>query len=352
MTPGARRRVLVTDGGTGQGRSALAAVRALAMGGYEPWVTRSGSHSLAASSRWCAGAVDVPPVGDRERYADAVSEARGRHDVVAVVPASDSSLLALGAPVGHLVDKAQLAASADAAGFTPAPTTTYSSGREVQDAIRQDRVALPIVVKPVVSTAPARRITTHAGAAGLEELEGSLVVQPEVTGQLRAMSAVVIGGEAVAAVSQVALRTWPVDCGTSSAAVTVAVDEDTVAKLVTLAGPFEGVIQAQWVGDHLVDVNPRVYGSLPLAVAAGANLVAIWCDVLQGIPVPTVRARPGVHYRWLEGDLRNAVARLRGGAGVGTVLREMRPRAGSAHSVESLRDPRPLIARARYALAR
>jgi hypothetical protein len=88
-------------------------------------------------------------------------------------------------------------------------------------------------------------------------------------------------------------------------------------------------------------------------VAAGVNLVALYCDLMRGVEIAEVRARPGHFYRWLEADLRHVAAAL--GAGrmsVWSAARKLTPRLGTAHSTESLSDPGPLAARLIYSLGR
>src|SRR5688572_32880972 len=91
--------VLITDAGVGQVRSTLAAVRAAAAAGYRPAVTVSPDRpSLAASSRFCARRVALPPLSSSmssSRFAQALSvELRG-WPYVAVLPTSDAALVAL-----------------------------------------------------------------------------------------------------------------------------------------------------------------------------------------------------------------------------------------------------------------
>jgi predicted ATP-grasp superfamily ATP-dependent carboligase len=95
-----------------------------------------------------------------------------------------------------------------------------------------------------------------------------------------------------------------------------------------------------------IDFNPRVYGSLALALAAGVNLPAIWCDWLLGRD--TARApspRRNVLYRREDSELRNAAAALRG-RGLRSAVEILRPRRNVAHAYYSLRDPLPAVARA------
>jgi hypothetical protein len=54
--------VLVSEGGYGASRAAVAAVRALAGAGYRAAVTETNGRSLAGASRACARRVTVPRV--------------------------------------------------------------------------------------------------------------------------------------------------------------------------------------------------------------------------------------------------------------------------------------------------
>lgn len=86
---------------------------------------------------------------------------------------------------------------------------------------------------------------------------------------------------------------------------------------------YWGLAQLQFIdgarGPELIDINPRFYGTLPLACAAGVNLPAAWHAVTLDEPVPpAVSYRVGVTYRWLEADISAALqgvhGRLRAGA--------------------------------------
>jgi hypothetical protein len=336
--------VLVTDHVDGRSRSAVAAVRAAAAAGYQPAVTGSGGRSAAATSRYCAAIVPVPRPGE-PGYPAAVEEELAARDYATVLPASDAALVALGRPGAALVDKSVLPARAAAAGLRMPETIEFADTAAL--AAAADGLPYPVVVKPAVKSSPgtvARRIDSPAALIALAAgLDGPAVVQPFRDGAMRAVCGVVHDGELRAVVHQDYLRIWPPDCGVASAAVTVAPDHELESRLLPLLAGHDGVFQLQLVGDLLIDVNPRVYGSLPLAVAAGANLPAIAAAAAQDRGGALVRGRAGVRYRWLEGDLRNAVRDLRSGSVAG--LRALRPRRGTAHSVESLRDPGPVLSR-------
>jgi len=347
----AGRLVLVTDGGNGQGRSALAAVRALARGGWAPVVTTSGRWSLAAASRSTTAAVRLP--ADPDRYACALrAEARsGRY--AAVVAASDLAVRSLGLPVARLLDKDVLAAEAGRAGLPSAPGQLYGSWAEVLD----DAASLPfpVVVKPVRSTATAQAFRSAAELRCATARQGPVLVQRFIDEPMTAVCGLRHGGRLVAVAHQRYLRTWPVPCGTACAAVTAAPDPELEERLEHLLRGHDGVFQAQLAGGHLLDLNPRAYGSLPLAVAAGVNLVALDCELRTGGACwrGVRRGRVGVRYRWIEGDVRHVARGLRAGAmGWTDAVRALRPHRGTAHSVLALADPGPGLARAAFVLAR
>lgn len=339
--------VLVSDHVDGRSRSAVAAVRALGAAGYRVVVTVSGGRSAAASSRSCSGVLRVPGV-DSPDFAAVVRQHLEEHPGAAVVPASDAVLVALGMPGAGLVDKAQLEERAGVAGLPVPPTRTFDSPG---DLLADDDLQFPLVVKAAVKTRPtevARRVDSRPDLQAVADaLRGPLVVQPFATGTMRAVCGVVADGRLLAAVHQSYVRIWPPGCGTASAAVTTDPDLDLEDRLPRLLEGHEGVFQVQLIGDQVIDVNPRVYGSLPLAVAAGANLPAIACAAASRRPGSgIVRGRPGVRYRWLEGDVRRiAHDRRAGTTSWAEAARALAPRRGTAHSVESLRDPGPVVAR-------
>jgi hypothetical protein len=149
------------------------------------------------------------------------------------------------------------------------------------------------------------------------------------------------------------LRVWPAPCGTIAAAETVPSDGDLEERLATLFGAYEGLFHVDLSGPYLLDVNPRIHASLPVAAAAGVDLVPLYCDVLRGARREPVRGRPGLFFRWLEGDARSVLWNLRRRQiRPLPALRALAPRRGAVHSYGSLRDPGPAIARMRFAVRR
>ncbi len=341
------RTVLVADDGDLMGRSALSAVRALGLAGHRPVVTVAGHATLASSSRWCAGTVTVPG-GDAAGWLRAVEAATIEADVSLTLPSSDGAVVSLGLPGAALVDKRNVRAKAAAAGLRVPEEQVFDDRMALEHA---DGLPYPIVVKPAVRLGPSAPNAVRVdGPGGIERIVTGqpLVVQPFLTGAMHACGGLVIGGRLVAAVHQRYERIWPPECGVSSAAVTIDPDAELEERILELVRGHEGIVQVQLVDGHVIDVNPRAYGSLPLAVRAGVNLPALWCSMLDRDSAPSnpVRARVGVHYRWLDADLRAVWRLVRSGSmPLPAAFRALAPRGDTAHSVEDWRDPKPSFVR-------
>jgi hypothetical protein len=337
------RWVLVSDGGSGSSRDAVAAIRGVAYAGYRAAATVNSRSPLTAPSRYAGRRVLAPPATS-PAFPEAIRSELQAWPYLTVLPASEPALLALGGVPRHLVDKVELSRAAQAAGLSVPPSQAFGSSEELLDAA--DRLPYPVVVKPTIRRYWAFRADSpDQVTAGVVE-DGPVLVQPYVEEPIGAVAGVMWGGALMAASHERWLRIWPLDCGLATSAVTVDPDTEIEHKLVRLLEGYEGLFCAQFVGKHLIDLNLRIHSSHPLAVAAGANLVGTYCDLLEGRDVVPRRAHPGRSYRWVEGDLRHAFAALRQGRmELSGAIRALMPRAGTAHSVESLKDPAPMVVR-------
>jgi hypothetical protein len=350
--PGSRDRwVLVTDGGGGGGRDCISAVRALAAGGYRPAVTVSGRPGVLRISRFAQRRVLTPSAADPD-FRRVVKEELARGSYVAVVPASEEAAVALGMAPPELGDKVLLNREAERAGIPVPPTRVFDSALELVEAANE--IDFPAVVKPATRTFSAFLATDPQDLSRRIEDKGPVVVQPFVGEPMRAVSGIVWDGEMPAAVHERWLRVWPWRCGLASAAETVRADHGLEERLLDLMKSYpRGLFVAQFAGDRLIDLNLRVASSHPLALRAGVNLLSLYCDLVRGVRFGAKRAQPGFFFRWLEGDLRHLARSVRERElSPLAALAALRPRLGAAHSIESLRDPGPMVARMRYAVGR
>ncbi|MEU4511059.1 ATP-grasp domain-containing protein [Nonomuraea wenchangensis] len=371
-------RALIVE--TGFSRGALAAVRSLAAAGWEVGVGAPTGAGLACSSRHRRRRHLVPAAHeDRDAFLAAVRRAVHDHGYDVVFGAGEAEVLALsllrdqvGAIVPHAghrqvvraIDKQELSEAAGSVGILTARALDPSALDP--SALAGERP--PLVVKSRLHAHPERpgappRIDTlvvpgaEAARRRVDEvrrLGGEPRVEEFHEGRLMAYSAVTAGGgRVVCDCMQVASRIWPPGAGASCRAETVRVDpalSDRAARLLAALGWF-GLAQLQFVvpedgRPRLIDLNGRFYGSMALATAAGANLPAAWAALAVGHDVPPTRARPGVRYQWLEGDLRRAAVERRGGLLL-DLAGTLRFAAGAVHSTLSLRDPAPALARIR-----
>jgi predicted ATP-grasp superfamily ATP-dependent carboligase len=129
-------------------------------------------------------------------------------------------------------------------------------------------------------------------------------------------------------------------------AVTTEPTEILKRQVVRLLDGYDGIFQVELVGEHVLDVNPRVYGSLDLATKAGVNLVGVYWDLVRGAAVDPVAPRTGVRYCWWEGEARRMVLRLR--SGEAAAVRSL-PAVARQFIGQLSEDPKPVLTRLRYA---
>jgi len=372
-----RTRVLVT--GT-EHTGGLAALRALRVAGLDPWAAVSQPESYGARSRAAGGVVRVPgPRADPDGFAAALAALVPELGARAVIPGTDAALLALaerreqlphevavGVPETSIVlsalDKQALPALVAGTAVRVPPTVRTRAGRT---RAATAETGLPALVKPLRSELRDAKGRLGRYEARLvaepSELEEALkafpreegLVQRLVPGRLVSVGGVAWNGRVVASVHKAAERTWPPGCGIVCYARTTEPDpatEQAIATLVHRLG-WSGMFNIQLIeapgGPWLIDLNPRLYHSLGLAVAAGANLPAVWAALMVGRPAPATRYRRGMRFR-SEEDLR-AVLWLARERRVGAALRALVPRRRTVHAILDRRDLGPSIALLKHA---
>jgi len=246
------------------------------------------------------------------------------------------------ASVARLRDKRELPALGAAAGLPPPAVLAQGPAAGVREA----PPTLPCVVKPAVaggSLATARVVGSDAEwkqVLGGVRAQEPLVVQELLNGPLVSLALVLDrDGEVVAAFQEEAQRTWPVAAGSIALSHSVAPDPGLVERVATMlrAAGYWGLAQVDLLnapgGHSLIDVNPRFYACLPLALACGVNLPAAWHCVAVGERPRVPRGYPaGVRYRWLEGDLYAAARGAR---------ERLRPARATAGAIWARDDPAP-----------
>jgi predicted ATP-grasp superfamily ATP-dependent carboligase len=368
-------RVLVTDADE---RSAVATCRALAAAGYEVTAGSSRRPSPSAWSRAVARRLHLPdPRLDEAAFVDALErELRAtRHDVLLCT--TDAAALAVssrrerldglcrhGLPedgtLARCLDKASLLEAAAAAALD-APESALCSTAEEAGATAAE-FGYPVAVKPRRSVTGSGAKRDHAGsqvvdtpaqlAAAVARFGLPVIVQrTEPSGRIYSVGGVYADGRLLANVVSRYIRTWPPHAGSASFSETVEPSPELLGRIERLLSWFgyEGLFEVELLhldggGFAVIDFNPRVYGSMAIAEAAGVNLPATWCDRLLERDVPSATQRLGVRYRFDDSELRNALWSLRRGR-VFEALGILRPHRHVTHAYFRLSDPGPLFAR-------
>jgi predicted ATP-grasp superfamily ATP-dependent carboligase len=287
----------------------------------------------------------VPSVAaDPTGFAAAVRRELSTFSYLTALPMTEAVLMALDLPIRPLISKVATAAAAARAGIPTPPSRVFASAQDLRDAAGE--LAYPVVIKPDIKTRLAMRADDAASVRSADLADGTLVTQPFLKEQLRGVLGLMWQGRLVSAVHMRYERIWPTPCGTVASGQTVSVDVELEAGLERLLSDYSGIFHVDLAGAFLLDLNPRVHAAVTLGVAAGVNIVAQYCDLLRGTPVAPMRAKPGVRYRWLEGDVRSLFhAARRGDISWSATLRELAPRPRTAYSIEDMRDPRPSLER-------
>ena len=313
--------------------TALTAVRALGRAGVPTRVvadrSRPAGHAIAAHSRWATQARWLPAAAaDPGAFLAGVRELAEPGDVILPVGLATLEFLAARPDALPGVDRllpaveslevandtGALLARAAAAGV-PVPADRSPAPDEPLDRWA-DRLRLPVVVKLRAGEQlglPARRryriCTTPLQALEayreMDTLQPRPLVQAYVSGGGFGVEAVYDRqGRPAVWFCHHRLREYPPSGGPSCLAESFLDPElrDVGLRLLD-ALDWRGVAMVEFKQDadgsyRLMEINPRLWGSLPLAVAAGVNVPLAWYLAARGEPVEPVAYRAGVRVRF------------------------------------------------------
>ena len=318
------------------------------------------------------------PQTEPEGYVERLSQVLRRGEYDLVMPGTELSLLPiserrdliepyalLGLPPHEVVlralDKPLLHAQAAAVGLAPPKGVICSSTEEAL--ATASGLEFPVVVKPLRSvTWRAGRIRQQiaqvvgdvsALEAAIAVVGGPLTLQEYVSGtNIISCAGVRVDGRLLGLTFARYARTYPSPVGSAALATTIAPPQPLTQQVEELLGliGWGGIFELELLelGENrfgVIDFNPRSFGWMGLAVGAGANLPALWCDYLFGRrSVSPDGARVGVHFRWEDADILNALARLRRGHLLSAAA-VLRPHKRVVHAHFRIDDPAPLVAR-------
>jgi predicted ATP-grasp superfamily ATP-dependent carboligase len=349
MPPGNRRRVLVTDG---HSTAALATVRSLGRRGFRVTAACDADRvNAAAYSRYCDSSVPtVAATREPALFADQLARELhdGRYDLL--IPITDASAVivtrerarfdalcqvALPPPdvISMALDKAATAHAAAAVGMSVPSTLTFDTLDELDRA--SENGPFPCVIKPRFS----RRFDGHGGVGGTliryartpQQLREGFravhavspwpLVQEFVTGTGTGVFVLADRGHVVATFAHKRLREVSPTGGAASLAESIAPDPRLVAPAVRLIESlgWHGVAMVEMKDPGspappvLMEINGRLWGSLPLAIAAGMDFPALLAELFLDGRVAAPRTyKVGVRCRHLRGDLSHLTGVLKG----------------------------------------
>lgn len=323
-------KVLVTDGAN---RVALAVVRALGRAGVEVAVVEQDRFALkqpaAFRSRYVSRHDVLPTLGEDDAFLSALAERAAGYDIV--LPVSTNVAMACAAqreriparlPVPPLAtlrranDKSSALAVARKAGVPIPVTFAPEDDEELEEVL--SRVRLPAVVKlrddAGTVLEPGRRYAVGRTAEEvrrafrtLHALKPFPLIQEKVEGPGYGVGVLAEGGRVLASFAHRRIREYPVTGGPSTACISVIDDRLSGYAASVIRGlDWTGVAMVEFKKDddyRLMEVNPRFWGSMPLATRSGVNFPELLCRRAMGEVIgPAPAYRPGAKLRFLALD--------------------------------------------------
>ena len=332
-------------------RVGTACLQSLGPAGHRVHVAVRRLGAPAESSRWCHRVHVQPAAEPVDAGVDWLSELDARFGFALVVPTTEASLRWLRAmPEDHPVRRKAVLPSNDALDSALDKSRTARIARELglplpatrelarcpcdvpwPEDVRRPPAAWPVVLKPVRSkVVRGGKLASLAVAVVHDEQTRALTLSswlPDTPVQEQAwVPGHGVGVEVLYENGRMAwhfvherLHEWPLTGGASTlrraAGPEPALVEMTRRLLDHLR--WHGVAMVEWRRDatgavHLMEINPRLWGSLPLTIAAGVPIPLGLLSLATGEPLAPVRGwRVGVTARNLSNDIQWFIDNLR-----------------------------------------
>jgi predicted ATP-grasp superfamily ATP-dependent carboligase len=386
--------VLVTDAGRG---SAISIIRALGRSKWRVIAADSDVKSLGFRSRYAAETLLYPaPEHARDECIAALLRAAHERHVDLIIPVTDAIIIPLSeARAGFegvaklaipdpdalavVTDKMKTLALAEQLGV-PAPRTCLVA--TVEEALEKGpALGWPLVLKPHASRLyrdDAMEAFTVCYAEDAEQLAAQMarfegrcfvLLQEYYTGAGHGVELLLHEGRPLAMFQHKRLREIPINGGASALRESVELDNDMVCYATQLMAALRwtGLAMVEFKvgpeGPKLMEINGRVWGSLPLAVLSGMDFPSRLADLYlhEGGTcdgtcdgAPDTNYKVGVRSRNLELDMLWIATVLYGkrdypffpmpgrGQAVKALFELFNP--GYKYDVQSLSDPEPGLA--------
>jgi protein-tyrosine-phosphatase/predicted ATP-grasp superfamily ATP-dependent carboligase len=371
-------------------RKIVTVARSLHRAGVRCVVATPRGQPLRVSSRAFASIVRWR--GDLAESAEMLSRLARSEGARWVVPTSDSSLqlvcaayqelsrsCAVGCPppaiVQRVLDKAITLATAERCGI-PVPTSvTIARATELESALATMR--FPIIAKPADKSRRSSHDFKTRTFTNADELRSAFATQARFGegllfqsyhhGQGVGIELLLSEGNVVTSFQHRRLSENPPSGGVAVVAISEAVDATLLDHATRLlrALEWDGLAMVEFRHDAatgetaLMEVNGRLWGSLPLNTAAGVDFPLYAWQLSQGIaPAPPESYPVGLRVRWTAGALERAghafaempEDRISFRNALGQLIADFAP--GTRSAVWSWRDPRPAVQEVLHVLSR
>jgi predicted ATP-grasp superfamily ATP-dependent carboligase len=232
--------------------------------------------------------------------------------------------LASEAALDIVVSKTRTLALAEELGIAVPRSILVSDSGDVRAAISD--LGLPAVVKPIRSWGEQEGLGTRVACESVLNVEealrrveamqaagGQILIQEWLPGRRDAVTFFYLNDTIWARFAQTSYREFPPLGGSSVLCESISPLADLVepAERLVRAMSLEGCPMVEFRRDHagrpvLMEVNPRLAGSVELAISAGVDFPTLLHSWAVGAPLQKVTSyRVGLRQRWLVGDLEN-----------------------------------------------
>lgn len=343
------RTILVTDVERGSG---IAIVRSLAQQGYSVIAASGQEHAIGFLSRYPISTFVYPPPQDNpDAFIAAIKRLVQQKNISLIIPVTDEVILPLSQARAQFESICKIAIpEPDALNVVtnkqktielarqfsiPVPRThtltTLAQAQEISAELR-----FPVVLKPMQSRLYTEErgyeeftVTYVNSTQQLYEkmrfFEGrsTILLQEYHHGYGTGVELLLDEGTVICAFQHERIREVPITGGVSSLRKSVAIDSTLYQYSMQMLGSLNwtGLAMVEFkVADgqpYLMEINGRVWGSLPLAISAGMNFPSYLAkcyldDDFEATAQPDTNYRVGVHARNFEKDLAWFFAVLRG----------------------------------------
>ncbi|HLG05777.1 MAG TPA: ATP-grasp domain-containing protein [Gemmatimonadales bacterium] len=304
---------------------------------------------MAGGSRCSTSETLLPdPATETNQFVTAVADLLDRTRALVLLPVTDPAILAVlenetrfsgvripMADLGHFLrasDKEATLALAERIGIETPHQWVMPDESAPVPGIPQER--FPVVLKPSRSVRGSAGKRTKLGVsyagspvdleravANLPAASFPLLIQARITGPGIGIFLLRWEGAVRAVFAHRRIREFPPSGGVSVSAVSIEAPARLVEKAESLLAALDwsGVAMVEFKQDassgrhFLMEINPRFWGSLQLAIDAGVDFPTYLIQLALGEAVTPVREwRVGIRSRWGWGEVDYLIARLRG----------------------------------------